>query len=241
MPCVCANCLRHCRTLALEPGPGSKSVVHKAYRKAAKKWHPDRFIREPEKNEEAEEQFKRVHIAYEALLEHLKFPVETPRVQDVFAEPIVARREPSISFGGAPGCYASPNFPMHALEIILGLGQESDQAIAVVDLTGSFSNKMAQYLVLTVHGIFARDKHNRVSLLWYHDIGDVRLVDRYSGRIFALWRVFWARIAGSGPRLRLEIHRRNGDEFIAVASEASDNVKKILYRFLQQRRSQSHP
>jgi hypothetical protein len=239
MPCVCAKCLRHCRTLALEPGPDTKTIVHKAYRKAAKTCHPDRFNREPGKSKEAEELFKQIHVAYEELLDHLNCPVELPEAQDPFAARTAARSEPVISFGGAPGCFASPDFPMRALEIMFELGQDADQAIAVVDLTGSATGRLAQFLLLTVHGMFVRDRHNRVSLLWYHDMGEVKLVDRFRGRGSAIWQRLASRIAGNRPRLRLEIQRRNGSRVFAVASEANDNVKKVLYRFLQQKKAQA--
>jgi hypothetical protein len=241
MPCVCAKCLRHCRTLALKPGPDTKAVVHKAYRKAAKTWHPDRFNREPGKSKEAEELFRQIHVAYEELIEHLKCPVELPSAKDPFAVRTDSRSEPAISFGGAPGCYASPNFPMRALEIILELGQDADQAIAVVDLTASASGKLAQFLLLTVHGIFVRDRQNRVSLLWYHDMGEVKLVDSFRDRSSAIWRKLSSTIVGQRPRLRLEVHRRDGGRLFAVASEANDNVKKVLYRFLQQKKTQAQP
>lgn len=236
---MCAKCLRHCRTLALEPGPETKTVVRKAYRNAAKTSHPDRFNREPGKRREAEELFKQIHVAYEELLEHLNRPVELPGTSEHFAARTVSRSEPAISFGGAPGCYASPEFPLHALETILEFGQNTDQVIAVIDLTGSASGKLARLLLLTVHGIFIRDWHGQVSLLWYHDMGEVKLVDRFGGRNSALWHMFASRIARNRPRLRLEIHRRNGGQFFAIASEADDNVKKVLYRFLQQKNAQA--
>ena len=55
MPCACTICLQHAKTLGLAPAPPSKTAIHKAYRAAAKLWHPDRFENNPTKRLEAEE------------------------------------------------------------------------------------------------------------------------------------------------------------------------------------------
>jgi DnaJ domain len=240
MPCVCAKCLRHCQTLGLEQEPGSRSVIHKAYRKAAKSWHPDRFEREPGKRQEAEEKFKLIQVAYNELMEHLHAPVETEIAKEEDASHKPPENMPVISFGGAPGCYVWPDFSMRAWEVIMQLGQELEQALAIVDLSGQATpqGSFAQYLLLTFNGIFVRDWRNRISLLWYHDLGDVRLVDRFSGRKSAILQKLAAKLSGNQPRLRLEIHRHDGDEFFAIAGEADDNVKKVLYRFLLKRKSE---
>jgi len=240
MPCVCAKCLRHLRTLGLEQEPDSKAVLHKAYRMAAKTWHPDRFEREPGKQREAEEFFKQIQVAYSELLEHLKAPVEWPTIPEPFAVHRQPVNMPEISFGGAPGCFVFPNFSMRAFETIMSLGQEENQAVAIVDLSGSVSStgSFSQYLLLTVHGIFVRDRRNIVSLLWYKDLGDVKLVDRLRGRWSSILGKLTATIYGNQPRLRLEIHRRIGGKFFAIASEADDNVKRVIWSFLKQRTSQ---
>ncbi len=240
MPCVCAKCLRHCQTLSLDHGPGSKSVIHKAYRKAAKTWHPDRFEREPIKRQEAEEKFKLIQVAYTELLQHLGSPVETETPKEEAAVHRQPANLPKISFGGAPGCFVWPDFSMRAWDVIMQLGQELEQALAIVDLSGSAvpPGSLTQYLLLTLNGIFVRDLRNRTLLLWYHDMGDVRLVDRFSGRKFAKLQRLAAEISNDLPKLRLEIFRRDGGEFFAIATEADDNVKKVLYRFLLKRKSE---
>lgn len=122
------------------------------------------------------------------------------------------------------------------------LGQELERALAIVDLSGPAApqGSLSQYLLLTFSGIFVRDWRNRILLLWYHDLGEVRLVDRFSARKSTIFERLAAAFAGDQPRLRLEIHRRDGSEFFAIASEANDNVKKVLYRFLLQRKSELH-
>jgi hypothetical protein len=226
--------------LGLERELDSKTVLHKAYRRAAKTWHPDRFEREPGKRREAEELFKQIQVAYTELLEHMKAPVEWPMVP----EPFVVHRQPEnlpeISFGGAPGCFVSPNFSMRAFEAIMSLGQDEDQALAIVDLSGLVSptGSFSQYLLLTIHGVFVRDRRNIVSLLWYKDMGDIKLVYRFSHRWSGFWEKLTTMIYGNQPRLRLEIHRRSGGKFFSIASEADDNVKKVICSFLKQRKSQ---
>jgi WD40 repeat protein len=48
----------------------SPEEIKRAYRALAKQWHPDRFPHDPEKREEAEEKFKEITIAYEALKDY---------------------------------------------------------------------------------------------------------------------------------------------------------------------------
>lgn len=45
----------------------SEEEIKKAYKNLAKKWHPDKHIKDPKKQKEAEEKFKEVAAAYEVL------------------------------------------------------------------------------------------------------------------------------------------------------------------------------
>ncbi len=45
----------------------SLTDIKQAYRQQARKYHPDRFVNEPEKQEEAQEKFKQINQAYEIL------------------------------------------------------------------------------------------------------------------------------------------------------------------------------
>ena len=76
MPCVCESCARHARTLGLEQTPRSRAPLRKAFRAAAKLWHPDRFERDPVLRLEAEERFKQIQVAYRELTEHYEDPVQ---------------------------------------------------------------------------------------------------------------------------------------------------------------------
>ncbi len=78
MPCACERCLRNSRTLGLPAKPPSKTAVRKAYRAAAKVWHPDRFESNPVKRLEAEEHFKQIQVAYRELWEHCENPEKKP-------------------------------------------------------------------------------------------------------------------------------------------------------------------
>ncbi len=64
MACVCKSCVEHCRTLGVSQALTTKAAIHKAYRVAAKRWHPDRVQGDERSRLEAEERFKRVHAAY---------------------------------------------------------------------------------------------------------------------------------------------------------------------------------
>ena len=70
MPCVCEKCIENGKTLALDERGPSKAAIRKAYKIAAKRWHPDRFENNKVQRLEAEEHFKQVQIAYRELGEH---------------------------------------------------------------------------------------------------------------------------------------------------------------------------
>ena len=60
---------KHCRTLGV-PADSSLDDIKKAYRRLALQWHPDRHSSKPlDQQKEAEEKFKEINAAYEALCE----------------------------------------------------------------------------------------------------------------------------------------------------------------------------
>jgi COMPASS component SWD3 len=56
----------HYNTLGLKPGASSEDIKQ-AYRTLAKQWHPDRFLNDPQLQQQAEERFKQINEAYEVL------------------------------------------------------------------------------------------------------------------------------------------------------------------------------
>jgi len=237
MPCVCQQCLQHGQTLGLTQSPTARSALRKAYRTAAKLWHPDRFERDPDRRLEAEERFKQIQIAFRELAEHLETPVEWP-VEPAFAPPAPTPVSPPIFFGGAPGCFVAPDFSPVAERIILAHVREPDRALAIVDLSGPGAEPgtFTQYILLTGHGLVVRDALNLVSLLWYDHLGEIRLVDKRRKGKLGLWHRFLENVSGTEQKYILEIRRRDGSLFHAVASQVDDSIKIILYNFLQQRR-----
>jgi hypothetical protein len=246
MPCVCAQCLQHARTLGLAEGADSKVALRKAYHEAAKTWHPDRFERDPIQQLEAEEKFKAIQVAYTELTEHFDDPTEPPMepvAGEFFVRPVHIEKEPHISFNGAHGCYTEQDFPQKALEIIWSQVREPDRALAIVDLSrhGSPLGDLSQYILFTRHAIYVRDAHGILSLLWYEDLGDLRFVDQRKQGKLPLWHRLIEKISGTEQKYSLEIHRRDGTLFYAIASHTDDSVKKVIYNFLQQKRPQEHP
>jgi len=179
MPCVCERCVRHLQALGITRPPSSRAAIHKAFRAAARICHPDRFEREPVKRSEAEEVFKNIQIAYRELIEHCENPVEWP-TESSFTPDNNSRTEPPRSFHGMPGYCVPPNFPPIAEDIIAEHVKEPDRALAIVDLSGAASppGSFSRFIILTEHGIFVRDALNLLSLLWYVDLGDLRLIDQ---------------------------------------------------------------
>lgn len=63
--------------LGVEPRASSKELK-KAYRGLVRKWHPDRFLRDPQRLNTAKEKLQEINEAYHALLLHLASPKAQP-------------------------------------------------------------------------------------------------------------------------------------------------------------------
>jgi hypothetical protein len=218
------------------------AAMRKAFRVAAKLWHPDRFERDPDQRLQAEEHFKGIQAAFRELCEHHENPVEWP-VEAAFAGATRLDEAVPLSFGGAPGCFAAPDFSPQAARIIAGHVSKTDSAVAIVDLSshGSPGGDLSQYILFTLHGIFVRDALNIVSLLWYDDLGEIRFVDQRKNGKLGVWQRMVERLSGTEQKYALEIRRRDGSCFYSIASQADDSVKKVIYNFLQQKKPQPHP
>jgi DnaJ domain len=241
MPCFCPQCAHHARTLGLAEPPASHAVLRKAFKATARLWHPDRFAGDPAKRLEAEEQFKQIQIASRELAEHLDKPAEWA-VEPAFSPP-TAPAEPHLIFGNAPGCFVAPDFSHIADRIIAAHVREPDRALAIVDLSGpgAAPGALSQFILFTSRGLVVRDALNMVSLLWYADLGEVRIADRRREGRLGLWHTFLERLSRTEQKFTLEIFRGNGTLFHAFGSQVDDSVKKVIYNFLQQKRVQPHP
>jgi hypothetical protein len=250
MPCACEKCLQHARTLGLAEGAESKAGLRKAFHAAAKLWHPDRFENDPVQRLEAEEKFKAIQAAYSELTEHFENPVQPftepvaayAPAEDFFVRPARVNHEPRISFGGAHGCYVAPDFPLQAFDAAYAHVHEPDRPLALVDLSrhGSALGDLSRYILFSLHGIFVCDTLRQISLLWYEDLGELRFVDQRKQGKLPLRHRFIEKISGTEQKYSLEIYRRDGSLFYAIASQADDSVKKVIYNFLQQKRLQPH-
>lgn len=269
MSCNCEQCVQNAKTLGLETGDTSQDAIHRAYRDAAKQWHPDRFESDPDHRPEAEEHFKQVQIAYRALTEHHENPAQLPSAA-LFTKPArptrptkapqpgaSARRNAAtqpktseapnplapLSFGNLPGCFTGPHFPPNVQKVIdAHLGHEHT-ALAIVDLTrvGAPGGELSQFMLLASHGVLLRDILNMTSLVWYSDLGEITMVDqRRSGKL-GLWQRLLEKISGTPYKYALHIHRRNGAQFCTLAGEADDRVKKVIYNFLLRQKYEAQP
>jgi DnaJ domain len=246
MPCACERCLRHSRTLGLPAKPPSKAAIRKAYRTSAKLWHPDRFENNPVRRLEAEEHFKGIQVAYRELWDHCESPEKTlveDAGQSPAGRPAPNYAPPPIFFGDAPGCFTCPHFPPSVVNVIAGHLQETESAAAFVDLSAAGVRREigSQYILLTSHRIIVRDAMNVVSLLWYADLGEVDFFDRNERRRPSLWERIVEKTWGIKHRYTLQISRLNGTLFYSIADQAHDNVKKVIYNFLLQRKQQPRP
>src|ERR1700761_805719 len=211
MPCVCRTCIVHAEFLGIgEAGP-SMVVIRKAYKTAAKRWHPDRFEKNPAQKPEAEERFKLIQVAYRELTEHCTSPLQLP-VEEIAGEAdatpgfdanfsgqqgfsespaqTTAPPEPTIFFGKLQGCSTAPDFSAAANRIILAARMEpTEKPLAFVDLSHGVRNagNPSQYILLTSYRIFVRNALNIVSFLWFSDLGEIGFIDRRVHGKSRLW------------------------------------------------------
>ena len=260
MPCVCEQCVEHAKALGLAQTGPSKVAIRKAYKVAAKRWHPDRFEHNEVQRLEAEEHFKLIQVAYRELSEHFETPQELP-VEDIpvsaeadpdpfarrhdsgdFREtPAPVQETPSIFFGNLPGCSTAPNFSAAANRIILDARMEpTEKPLAFVDLSHGLKHdgNPSQYVLLTSYRMIVRNALNIVAFLWFTDLGPVGFIDRLTHGKHRLWKSLVEAI-GLDPKYSLVINRHNGSHFHTIASEADDRVKKVIYNFLLKQKPES--
>lgn len=239
MACVCDRCLQNASTLGVADKALSQAVLRKAFRAAACKWHPDRFENNPAQQHNAEEVFKQMHTAYRELWEHLEAPV----IVELEAEPVRSvRREkprppsPKIFFGGLRGCYTAGNFPGYVSGLMVGLLHDQEQALGFVELSrrSAPSRAPAEFMLFTSYRIVVRDALKTISMLWYTDLGPVKLQDTFKSGKLNWWRRWVGEIRGITEQYSLEIYRREGPLFYAFNKSVDDSVKKVIYNFLRQ-------
>ena len=257
MPCVCEKCIENGKALALDERGPSKAAIRKAYKTAAKRWHPDRFENNQVQRLEAEEHFKLIQVAYRELSEHFETPQELP-VEDIpvsadaDSDPFARRQgsgdfrdtpapfpspvqdTPTIFFGNLAGCFTAPNFSAAANRIILDARMEpTEKPLAFIDLSHGlkYDGNPSQYVLLTSYRMIVRNALNIVAFLWFTDLGQVGFIDRLTHGKPRFWQSVVGAL-GMEPKYSLVIGRHNGSHFHTIASEADDRVKKVIYNFL---------
>jgi hypothetical protein len=239
MACVCKICLQHSRLLGIVKPPTSKRAIHRAYRSAAKLWHPDKFEGNLNKRVEAEERFKRIHAAYQALCEHFESPTRELAEAD-FVTPIRRIPTPRIDFGDEPSCFVAPNFPERIRDCVAGARVEaSDPPVAFIELSPGTPDT-SQFILLTAHRMYVRDSKGLLSVVWYSDLGSIRLVDRKDEKQGA-WQRIADKIVGNAQTCSLQIDRLDLGRFHTFTDRPDDRVKKVVYNFLRQMKSNSQP
>lgn len=252
MACVCRTCLQHFPVLGIADPPRSKAAIHKAYRTAAKLWHPDRYEHNQRKRLEAEEQFKRIQIAYRELCEHFENPKrlyvereyrsQRPYNADEARSVSDLGTPPTIFFGDAHHCFSVTHFPEGVEKIIFGsaLGG-AETPVGFVSLSGTMhaSEPPARYILLTNHRLFLRDSSELVHVLWYADLGEIGYIDRHADKKQTLRHRLFGWLLDKERRFTLRIQRRDGTEFYSLKETPDDRVKKVIYNFLQQMRFES--
>jgi hypothetical protein len=222
-------------------GAPSETQIQEAYREGVKQWHPDLYQDYPSLRADAEEHFKQLQVAYRELKEHNTVAAEVP-VEKVVVE---SKREEAsaISFGDAPGCLTAKQFTPEIEEMVaphlgrLGLAQ------AIIDLSGSRSRNpnFSQFLLLASRGIMMRDARHMISVIWYTDMGEVKLIEPHQQSKPSGWQKFMGGLSGGAQGTVLQIDRSNGVNFYTISNQVDDSVKMVIYNFLLEQKAQVQP
>jgi hypothetical protein len=262
MSCSCVQCRVNGATLGLKKFPASRGAIHRAYRRAAMTWHPDRFASEPDKIHE--ERFKRAQSAYRELAEHNPVTDEVTdaehRVEDeeslenaVDQTPPEATSTPgvqwnsiapSVLFANLPHCFVAPVFPPIADTIARQHLSIYDYPHAIFDLSGDGTFK--RFLLLASHGIIFKDVLGNIALLRHEDIGNIELLNRETDSKIGPWQKLTRRMAGAlaerlpgaGERFSLDLYRRDTTHFCSLTSTVIDEAKSAIYRYLMRKKQQ---
>jgi hypothetical protein len=92
---------------------------------------------------------------------------------------------------------------------------------------------------LTNHRMYIRDATELLTVIWYDDLGDIRLADRDADRKPSAWGKLAAKLSRNRQKQELHIHRQNGTRFCTLKDRPDDRVKKVIYNFLLQMKSKA--
>lgn len=241
MSCECAQCRQHYKTLGFMFGAPSETEIQEAYREGVKQWHPDLYQDYPSLRADAEEHFKQLQVAYRELKEHNTVAAEVP-VEKVVIE-IKREEAPAISFGDAPGCLTVKQFTTEIEEMVAPHLGRLGHAQAIVDLSGSRSRNsdFSQFLLLASRGVMVRDARHMISVIWYTDLGEVKLIAPQQQSKASGWQKFMGGLSGGAQGTVLQIDRSNGVNFYTISNQLDDSVKMVIYNFLVQQKAQAQP
>ena len=89
--------------------------------------------------------------------------------------------------------------------------------------------------------MMVRDSRNVISMVWYTDLGEIKLIDQRRDGKPSSWQKFMGGISGSQPGYELQIYRSNGVQFHTISGQVDDSVKTAIYDFLMRQKEQAHP
>jgi hypothetical protein len=238
MVCDCKRCVLHFRTLGLDGRPTNSDVIKEAYRDSVKIWHPDRFESDPRLRLKAEEQFKRVQVAYRELTEHESSCGDsTSRDSTSDETPRKSHKLKTVPIGDLSMCFAAPSFPPNLerrvrQQTCMG---HSEEILGIVDLsrTECRAGDFSQFFLLSNYGIWVNDGLTRNSFLAYGDVGILNLIDHRDSQGKIGWFQRQVEVAsGNQQKLSLEVKRQGGSHYFTLSGPADDKVKVIINDFI---------
>jgi hypothetical protein len=87
--------------------------------------------------------------------------------------------------------------------------------------------------------LYIRDSTDILAVIWYSDVGEVTLTELSHGKLQGTWQRIAEKIAGKPQQYALRIGQLNGKLFRELVEQPDDRVKKVIYNFLRQMKSES--
>ena len=99
--------------------------------------------------------------------------------------------------------------------------------------------QISRYILLTNHKMYIRDSTDILGVIWYSDLGEIRLIELHPEKKAGAWQKIATKIAGKAQRYTLRICYLNGKVFRELKEQPDDSIKKVIYNFLLQMKSES--
>jgi hypothetical protein len=251
--------------LDIENGVPTSEAMHKAYRRVAKAWHPDRFAHDVAKRLEAEEHFKLIQIAYRELTDHNPngwMPGQSAQGPATAGAASMGAYDTLWKSDYNPAKAAGQPSPQETVPQVASEKKASPSEFfagvpgcyPIMDLPPQAANLAQRYLEVTDFAYVVIDLSGHGRFDQFMMVTTYGLLVRNREQNVALLRYdqlgepriggknrlpWWRRMMADLSEdfvWTLEIYKTDGTLFYILDEDSNDDVKRAVYRFLHDRK-----